>query len=176
MSIASSSLQQIQSTSLTLLLQYPHFRSSRPDLFCKRGVLKNFAKFTGVSSGTGVSSEFCDFLKNTFFRRTPPVTALVFAPIEISYSNTVCHKSAAEAWICLVSLYGGANDFIFTSIFLKIITFLIKIQMWHRIFSISFTGSKFNSWKTIIQLITASNNSQNMFIIYVIDLSTKDQM
>ena len=35
-----------------------------------------------------------------------PISA--FAPIEISYSNTVnvCNKSAAEAWICLVSCFG----------------------------------------------------------------------
>ena len=48
--------------------------------------------------------------------------------------------------------------------------------MWHCIFSISFTGSKSNSWKTIIHLITASNNSQNTLVIYVIDLSTKNKM
>ena len=44
-----------------------------------------------------------------------------------SILNTVYNKSAAEAWICLVSFYGGAKDFIFTCIFLKIITFFIKI-------------------------------------------------
>ena len=38
-------------------------------------VLQNFAKSTGVSSGTAVSSEIYDILKNTFFRRTPPVAA-----------------------------------------------------------------------------------------------------
>ena len=58
-SIASSSLQQIKSISVTSFLQRPRFRSSRPELFCKKGVLKNFAKFTGVSSGTVVSREFC---------------------------------------------------------------------------------------------------------------------
>ena len=57
------------------LLKCPHFRSSLPELFCKRDVLKNFAKFAGVSSGTRVSCEFCDILKNTFFRRTPEVAA-----------------------------------------------------------------------------------------------------
>ena len=61
--------------------------------FCKKAVLKNFSKFIGVSSGTGVSYEFCDILKNTFFRGTPPVTA----------SGICTNKSAAEAWICLVS-------------------------------------------------------------------------
>ena len=30
---------------------------------------------TGVSSGTGVSCEFWDILKNTFFSRTPEVVA-----------------------------------------------------------------------------------------------------
>ena len=57
-SIACTSLQQKHSISLASFLQCPHFRSSRPELFCKRGALKNFAKFTGVSSGTGVSCEF----------------------------------------------------------------------------------------------------------------------
>ena len=28
-----------------------------------------------------------------------------FAPIEISYSNTVCRKLTDEAWICLISLW-----------------------------------------------------------------------
>ena len=54
------------------------FRSSRPELFCKKGVLKNFAKFTGVSSGTGVSCEFCKILKKTFFRKTPTPQHLCF--------------------------------------------------------------------------------------------------
>ena len=30
-----------------------------------------------------------------------------FAPIKISYSNTVCNKSGAEVWICLVSFSDG---------------------------------------------------------------------
>ena len=108
--------------SLASFLQCPHFRSSCPELFCKKGVLKDFAKFTGASSGAGVSCEFCEIL-NTFIRRTP----LAFAPIEVSYTNTVCNKSASVAWICLVSFYGGAKDFISTCIFLRIITFFNKI-------------------------------------------------
>ena len=66
-SIASSSLQQIQSISLALLLQCPHFRSNHPELFCKKVVLKNFARFIVVSADTGVSCEFYVILKNTFF-------------------------------------------------------------------------------------------------------------
>ena len=37
-------------------------RSSRPDMFCKKGVVRNFAKF----------------IKNTFFHRTPLVAASVY--------------------------------------------------------------------------------------------------
>ena len=106
---------QLSTTCFVSLLQCPHFISSHPELFCKKDVLKNFAKFIGDSSGRGVCCEFCDILKNTFFRRTPPVT--------VSCTN----KSAAEAWICLVYFYGGAKDFISTCIFHKVITFFIKI-------------------------------------------------
>ena len=50
-------------------------RSSRPELLCKKGVFKKFAEFTGLSSGTGVSCEFCEILKKKFFRETPTVAA-----------------------------------------------------------------------------------------------------
>ena len=69
---------KIQSISLASLLKSLHFRSSRPGLFCKQGVLKNFVKLTGVSSGAGVSCKFCDILKNTYFCRTPQVAAVTF--------------------------------------------------------------------------------------------------
>ena len=96
-SIASSLLQQIQSISLASLLQYPHFKSSYPELFWKKGALKNFAKFIGVSSGKGVFSEFCNILNSTFSVKHLQWLLLAFVPIEISYSNTLCNKSAAEA-------------------------------------------------------------------------------
>ena len=53
-------LSTTNTISISSLLKCQHFKSSRLELFCKRDVLKNFAKFTGVSSGTGVSCEFCD--------------------------------------------------------------------------------------------------------------------
>ena len=74
-------------------------RSSRPEVFCKKGVLRNLAKVTGKhlyrslffskvagvspasllkrDSGIGVSREFCGISKNTFFHRTPPVATSV---------------------------------------------------------------------------------------------------
>ena len=46
---------------------------------------------------------------------------------------------------------GGAKVFIVAYIFVRIITCLIKIKIWHCIFSISFAGSKFDeTWNTII--------------------------
>ena len=60
-------------------------RSSRPDVFCKKSVLRNIAKLTGKhlwqslffnkvsglckekDSGTGIFSEFCEISNNTFF-------------------------------------------------------------------------------------------------------------
>ena len=67
------------------------------------------------------------FKEHFFFAEHLQWLLLAFASIGIFYSNTVCNKSAAGAWTCLVSSYGGANDFISTCIFLKIITFFIKI-------------------------------------------------
>ena len=72
--------------------------SSRPEVLCKKGVLKNFTKFTGKhlcqsllfnkiaglrpttllkkeTLGQVFSSEFCEISKNTFFHRTPLVAA-----------------------------------------------------------------------------------------------------
>ena len=70
------------------------FRSSRPEMFCKKAVLRDFPKFTGKylcqslfitkvggqlclkrDPGTGVSCEFCEIWKNTFSYRTPQVAA-----------------------------------------------------------------------------------------------------
>ena len=66
-------------------------RSSHPEVFCKKGVLRNFAKFTGkplcqslffnkVPSKKGTlaqvfSCEFCEISKDTFSYKTPPVAA-----------------------------------------------------------------------------------------------------
>ena len=63
-------------------------RSSLSEGFCKKGVLKNFAKFTGkhlcqeacnfIKKETLAqlfSCEFCEISKKTFSYRTPPVAA-----------------------------------------------------------------------------------------------------
>ena len=61
-------------------------RHSRPEVFCKKGVLRNFAQFIGLRSqacnfikietlAQVFFSEFCEISKNTFSYRTPPVAA-----------------------------------------------------------------------------------------------------
>ena len=46
-------------------------RNSHPKQFCKKNVLRNFAKFLGIQN----SCEFCGISKNTFSYRTSPVAA-----------------------------------------------------------------------------------------------------
>ena len=60
-------------------------RSSHPGVFCRKGVLRNFAKFTGKHLCQSLffnkketlvqvfSCEFCEISKNTFSYRTPLV-------------------------------------------------------------------------------------------------------
>ena len=118
-------LSTTKAISLASLLKCPHFRSSLPELFCKRGV---FCKIHRCFVWHRIFLWILRHFKENFFSAEHlKWLLLAFAPIEIFYSHTLCNKSAAEAWICLVSFHGGAKDFIFTSIFLKIITFFIKI-------------------------------------------------
>ena len=70
------------------------FRGSRLEALCRKGVLRNFAKFTGNNLCQSLffnkvadlkketlaqvfSCEFCEIFKDTFFWRTPPVAASV---------------------------------------------------------------------------------------------------
>ena len=70
-------------------------RSSRPDVLCKKGILRNITKLIGKNlcqgiffnkvaglckkrdSGTGVFSGFCEISNNTIFYRTPPVAEML---------------------------------------------------------------------------------------------------
>ena len=76
-------------------MRYPSFfeiyRSRRPEVFCKKGVLRNFAKFTGKhlcqrlffikkkTLAQVFSCEFCEISKNTFSYRAPLVAASKFS-------------------------------------------------------------------------------------------------
>ena len=86
------------------------YRSSRLEVFCRKGVLRNFAKFTekhlcqslffnkvvGLRPDTLLkketlaqvfSCEFCEISKNTFFYRTPPVDASVVMIVDVEKQN-----------------------------------------------------------------------------------------
>ena len=94
-------------------------RSTRPEVFCKKGVLKNFTeKFTGKylcqslffnscrpqtcnliekeTLAQVFSCEFCEISKNTFFYRTP----LVVAPESNCYSLFQLEKLFKDYWFC----------------------------------------------------------------------------
>ena len=69
-----------------LLLCQVRIRSSHQEVFCKKGVLRDFAKFTGKQLRYSLffkkealaqvfSCEFSGISKNTFSYRTPPVAA-----------------------------------------------------------------------------------------------------
>ena len=54
------------------------FKSSLQEMFCKKGVVKNFAKFTGKHLWQSLffnKVAGLRIVKNTFFNRTPPVAA-----------------------------------------------------------------------------------------------------
>ena len=67
------------------LLKFFTARSSRKEVFCKKGVLGNFAKFTGkhlcqsifFNKVADLRTQVRKISKNTFFYRTPLVTASV---------------------------------------------------------------------------------------------------
>ena len=69
----------------TLLIDKISTRSNHPEVFCKKGVLRNFAKFTGKHlcqslffnkvTGLRPTTFSNEIFKNTFFYRTPPLAA-----------------------------------------------------------------------------------------------------
>ena len=80
-------------TSMYFWLNYCD-RSSRPEVFCKKRVLRNFTKFTGKhlcqslfftkveeTPAQVFSCEFCEISKNTFSYRTSLVVASVVIKI-----------------------------------------------------------------------------------------------
>ena len=94
------SFQILQQTKVNFFVYDYLNRSSRPDVFYKKGVLRNFTKFTrkrlcqslffskaaGLTPATlfkketlvqGFSCEFCEISKNIFLHRTPLVAASV---------------------------------------------------------------------------------------------------
>ena len=78
-------------------IYYKYFyRSSRLEVFCRKGVLRNVPKFTGKHRCNFIkkeilaqvfSREFCEISKNTFFHITPPVAASIFISMLQNFSE-----------------------------------------------------------------------------------------
>ena len=70
-------LSHVFPTSEWVLLLYRHhqtsYKSSRPDLFCEKGVLKNFLIFTGKHL-----CRCCEIFKNTYFEENLRTNASEF--------------------------------------------------------------------------------------------------
>ena len=114
------------------------FRSSRPEVFCKKGVLKNFAKFKGKHlcqslffdkvAGAACnfikketlaqmfSCEFCKISKNTFFYRTPSI-----ATSEASYFYL-----SFLPYLHQTRFYGFADFFLLLLFFSKLVEELLN--------------------------------------------------
>ena len=83
------------------------YRSSRQEVFCKKGVLRNFSRFTENNLCQSLffkkeilahvfSFEFCEISKNTYSYRRPPVAAYSFCNIhrETAVLESLFNKDA----------------------------------------------------------------------------------
>ena len=115
--VTSHSIPQVVDYHFFLLIliinQLLHYRSSRPEVSCKKGILRNLTKFTGkhlcqslfFNKVAGLnfikketlaqvfSSQFRKISKNTFYYRTPLVAASDITKLEIHQ----CHNGAVTA-------------------------------------------------------------------------------
>ena len=118
------------------------FRSSHPELFCKKGVLKTFPKFTGVSSATRVFCEVCKILKKTFF-------------LQNLYSGCFWHLHQSRSPILMLYVINQ-------QLRCEYVTILWWSKRLHfHLYFLQYFPQNFlhvYTWKTIIHLITASNN------------------
>ena len=75
-------------------------RSSRPEVSCKKGVLRNFTKFTGkhlcqrlfFNKVAGLRPQAYEISKNIFFYRTPLVAASVVLNTPPRHNNNGLSK------------------------------------------------------------------------------------
>ena len=134
--------------------------SSRPEVFCKKRVLKNFTKFTGkhlyltcdsvdsffnnkvagLRLAQVFSCEFCENFKNNFFCRTPLVAASVFQQTKTLNSrissdslkllNWKIYKSAVKKKKILSS-YCSSDKLCFSLVIIQEISYKRKHIMCH---------------------------------------------
>ena len=116
-------------------------RSSHPEVFCEKGVLRNFTKFTGrhlcesfffnkVTLARVLSCEFCEVSKNTSFQRTPLVTAS---------ESTIAFKRKS---------FGDYDVVLLTMLYLKV----PRMVWFHEIFGLSFQKQPSSSKKYVLNI------------------------
>ena len=94
-----------------LLVFFNRYRSSRPEVFCKKGVLRNFAKFTGKHLRQSLFfnqvASACNFIKKRLWRRCFPVNFAQFLRTPFSTEHLwwlLLNIIALETGVCECSL------------------------------------------------------------------------
>ena len=83
-------------------------RSIRPEVFCRKGVLRNFAKQILAQV---LSCEFCEISKSNYFYKTPPVAASSESFIPISFRKWVKLSSPCVPCIAIPCLANYLREF-----------------------------------------------------------------
>ena len=141
-------MKGLNGQSFLICLSLFSISSSRPVVFCKKGVLKNLGKFTGKQHiafnlntlAQVFSCEFSEIFKSTFFCRTPLVSASV--SIHLSALKTkfiitdIIHNNLDIITVLLfILILHGNNSILDVGIFLthfsdtycRFKTYLIKL-------------------------------------------------
>ena len=135
------------------------FRSSLPEMFCNKGVLRNFAKFTGKhlfqslffnklarlrpvtflkkeSLAQVFSCKFCEVSKNTFFYRIPSAAASVYynenimTPLRVFPSKFFKHITTAT-YHRLYTQILLVKNVVLVPLFLNLTKFYIFLLSFH---------------------------------------------
>ena len=102
------------------------YRSSCPEVFCKKDVLTNFATFTAKDLCQMFPCEFCEISRNTFFYGTPPVAASILI-LQSSFLQCLLIKLSGY-WQNYFVLFGrDVFSFDFWISYVIKISFVIKI-------------------------------------------------
>ena len=134
------------------------YRSRHPEMFCKKGVLRNSTKFTGKHLRQGLflnkvagltqvfSFEFCEISKNTFSTEHPRTTATGISylysqkkKMKHEWLNLVLRKQPPEVFckkrFLEISQNSLENICGRASILIKLT--LLKQRLWHRYFPVN---------------------------------------
>ena len=163
-------------------------RSSRLDVFCRKGILRNFAKFTGKHlcqslffnkvAGAACnfikketlaqvfSCEFCEISKNTFFYRTPPVALSEDNTIQSSISVYFVIAWGSYYWILETLLFARTTaqkmKFSIKGFYRKCDQIRRKLRTWSHLLKKSLMQNFFVQWTNFVRTVSLKpTNSKN---------------